>query len=151
MAWQANGRYRPNDVTTWKSELCMPRHANLAKSSVDKKITEKVQSKLWCVLGSMGISMGGVVLLHTEVVYRVLYSLVSSNVGSFYGPMRRTTRLQKRSTMDSLEPHNLISDAEQGFKQGFDQTPNPRRYLMTAHCLPRLEFGFGGSKQAMTL
>ncbi|CEF88151.1 hypothetical protein FGSG_04918 [Fusarium graminearum PH-1] len=43
--------------------------------------------------------------------------------------------------MDSLEPHNLISDAEQGFKQGFDQTPNPRRYLMTAHCLPRLEFG----------
>ncbi|CZS83435.1 unnamed protein product [Fusarium graminearum] len=43
--------------------------------------------------------------------------------------------------MDSLEPHNLTSDAEQGFKQGFDQTPNPRRYLMTAHCLPRLEFG----------
>lgn len=103
MAWQANGRYRPNDVTTWKSELCMPRHANLAKSSVDKKITEKVQSKLWCVLGSMG-STGGVVLLHTEVVYSPIQSC-SSNVGSFYGPMRRTTRLQKRSTMDSLEPH----------------------------------------------
>ncbi|UZP40614.1 hypothetical protein NXS19_008430 [Fusarium pseudograminearum] len=80
MAWQANGRYRPNDVTTWKSELCMPRHANLAKSSVDKKITEKVQSKLWCVLGSMGVWFSSI-----QRWYTVLYSLARLTSVHFMG------------------------------------------------------------------